>query len=85
MAEETRIGEVKGYYSRIGVAAIDLTGTLKIGDNVHIRGSTTDFQQVVGSMQIEHENVTEAGAGQSIGVKVQDRVRRGDQVYLVTE
>ena len=84
MAEE-EIGRVRDYFARIGVAGIDLTGRLKVGDTIHIKGHTTDIQQVVDSMQIEHENVQEAGPGDSVGIKVQDRCRGGDHVYLVTE
>lgn len=84
-AEEVRIGIVSGYYAQIGVASIDLTGTLKVGDSIHIKGHTTDFQQVVDSMQIEHDSVSQAEAGQAVGIKVGERVRRGDQVYQVTE
>ena len=52
-----------------------------MGDTIHIKGHTTDVEQVVESMQIEHDMVEEARAGQSIGLKVIDRVRSGDQVY----
>jgi translation elongation factor EF-1alpha len=82
MAEKT-IGTVSHYFGRIKVAAIELTDELAVGDTIHIMGSTTDFEQVVTSMQIEHENVEVAGAGQSVGIKVADRVRAGDTVYKV--
>lgn len=82
---EIEIGEVSGYYARIGVAAIELTGSLKVGDSIHIKGHTTDFQQVVESVQIEHQDVSQAEAGQAIGIRVQERVRQGDQVYRVIE
>ncbi len=84
MAEE-EIGRVRDYFARVGVAGIDLTGRIKVGDTIQIKGHTTDIQQVVDSMQIEHENVQEAGPGDSIGIKVQDRCRSGDHVYRVTE
>ena len=83
MAEE-RIGTVNDYFAKIGVAGIDLEGTLRVGDTIRIRGHTTDLEQVVESMQIEHDQVEEAGSGQAIGIKVQDRVRDGDVVYKVT-
>lgn len=83
---EEEIGRVTGYFRKIGVAAIDVTqGTLSVGDTIHIKGHTTDFTQVVESMQIEHENVQTAKAGDSIGVKVKDHVRDHDKVYKVTE
>ena len=83
MAEE-KVGVINDYFARIGVAGINLTGTLGVGDTIHIKGHTTDFEQVVESIQIEHENVDEARAGAAIGIKVKDRVRDGDTVYKVT-
>ncbi len=85
MAEEEEIGQVRDYFARIEVAGIDLSGKLKVGDTIHIKGHTTDLQQVVESMQIEHENVQEAGPGDSVGIKTTDRCRGGDHVYKVTE
>jgi len=81
---EQEIGTVKDYFAKIGVAGIDLTGTLRIGDTIHIKGHTTDLEEVVESMQIEHEQVEEAKAGDAIGIKVPDRCRGGDTVYKVT-
>ena len=83
MAEE-KVGVINDYFARIGVAGINLTGTLRVGDTIHIKGHTTDFEQVVESIQIEHENVDEARAGAAVGIKVKDRVRDGDTVYKVT-
>jgi translation initiation factor IF-2 len=83
---EEEIGKITDYFRKIEVAAIDITqGTLSVGDTIHIKGHTTDFTQVVESMQIEHENVQTAKAGDSIGIKVKDHVRDHDQVYKVTE
>ncbi len=84
MAEEEEIGRVTDYFAQIGVAGIDLTGKLKVGDTIRIGGHTTDLELVVESMQVEHEQVEAAGRGKKIGIKVQDRVRRGDRVYRVT-
>ena len=82
---EVEVGRVSDYFAHVGVAGIELSGTLREGDTIHLKGHTTDFEQVVESLQIEHANVQEAGAGQSIGVKVQERCRHGDHVYKVTE
>ena len=82
---EEEVGRVSDYFAKIGVAAIDLTGTLSVGDTIHIKGHTTDFTQEVDSMQIEHQNVEKANPGDSIGIKVKDRVRDNDIVYKVTE
>ena len=85
LAEERleQIGSIRHYYSKIGVAVIDLTAKIAVGDTVRIKGVTTDFRQKVESMQIEHANVENAGAGQSIGLKVTDKVREGDLVYKI--
>ena len=81
---EERVGIVNGYFARIGVAGIDLEETLRAGETIHIKGHTTDLEQVVESLQIEHAQVQEAKAGDAIGIKVQDRCRSGDLVYKVT-
>ena len=83
MAEE-EIGRVMDFFAKPVVAGIDLTGTLKVGDTIHIHGATTDMELVVGSMQVDNVNVDEGKAGDQIGIKVADRVRRGDKVYKVT-
>lgn len=82
---EEEVGRVSDYFAKIGVAAIDLTGTLSVGDTIHIKGHTTDFTMTVDSIQIEHQNVEKANPGDSIGIKVKDRVRDNDIVYKVTE
>ena len=81
---EVEIGHVSDFFARPVVAGITLTGTLKVGDKIHIKGHTTDLEMIVDSMQINNLNVTEAKAADAIGVKVTDRVRAGDKVYKVT-
>lgn len=83
--EEKEVGVVTHYFSKIGVAAIELKDTLRVGETIHIKGHTTDFTQEVSSMQIEHENVSEASAGQSVGIKVKEKVREHDVVYKILE
>ncbi len=83
--QEQEIGKVSDFFARPVVAAIELTAPLKVGDKIHFKGHTTDLEVVVESMQIENENVEEANAGDSVGVKVPDRVRKTDTVYKVTE
>ncbi len=78
---EVEIGQVSDFFARPVVAGIILTGSLKVGDKIHIKGHTTDLELIVQSMQINNVNVNEAKAGDSVGVKVPDRVRRGDKVY----
>jgi putative protease len=75
------VGRITHFFSKISVAVIELAGSLAVGDTIAIKGPTTDFEQTVDSMQIEHENVQEAKAGQSIGLKVAQRVRETDIVY----
>jgi putative protease len=82
---EEEVGKVSDFFARPVVAGIDLTGTIKVGDKIHIKGHTTDMELVVDSMQINNVNVQEAGAGDSVGIKVADRVRRGDTIYKVTD
>jgi len=81
--EEKEIGVVSGYFSNVGVAAIKLSDKLNVGDTIHIRGFTTDFEQEVESMQIERKEVKKAKKGDHIGIKVTDKVRPNDKVYLV--
>ena len=84
MPEEV-IGKVSDFFARPVVAGIELTATLKLGDKIHIKGHTTDIELIVGSMQINNVDVKEGKAGDAVGIKVSDRVRRGDVVYKVTD
>ncbi len=81
---DVEIGNVTDFFVKPVVAGIELSGTLRIGDKIHIKGSTTDMELTVESMQIERINITEAKPGDLVGIKVLDRVRRGDKVYKVT-
>jgi len=76
-----KIGRITHFFTKISVAVIELTAPLTVGDTIVLKGPTTDFEQVVESMQIEHQNVQNAKAGQSIGLKVIQRVRENDMVY----
>ena len=81
-AEEMQVGKVTHYFTKAGVAVVDVTeGSIKIGDEIHIKGHTSDFKQKVTSMQIEHDKVEIAEPGQSIGLKVSEPVRAHDLVY----
>lgn len=79
---EKEVGRVSGYFSHVGVAAIKLSGSLKVGDKVHIKGHTTDFEVVVKSMQIEGKSVDTAKKGDHIGIKVKEKVRPNDAVLV---
>lgn len=80
--EQQLVGEVTHYFGNIGVAVIQMLDTLKVGDTVRIVGGMdTDFEQVIESMEIEHEKVEEAKKGDDIGMKVDQKVREGYKVY----
>jgi putative protease len=86
MEEEKKlIGKIAHYYSKIGVAVIDLEDELSVGDEISIEGATTNVRQKVESMQVEHKNIETAKAGDSVGLKVIDRVREQDAVYKVVQ
>jgi putative protease len=78
-----KVGVVDKYYSKISVALVTLSDTLTVNDKIKIKGATTDFEQVVKSMQIEHESINSATKGQMIGLKVENRVRPHDEVFIV--
>jgi hypothetical protein len=83
---ETELGKVTHYFSKIGVAAIQIThDTLRVGDVIHVKGHTSDFTQKIDSMQIDGTSVGEATIGQSIGMRVKDHAREHDQVFKVIE
>ena len=82
---EIRVGKVTHYYNHISVAVLELTGELKVGDTIHILGRITDFEQRVGSMEIEHQKVNSVGPGTEVALKVIDFVRNGDVVFKFVE
>lgn len=83
--KEIKIGKVSTYFAHPEAAAIELEGGVKVGDTIHIKGHTTDFEQKIESMEIENESIEEAKPGDSIGIKVKERVRPNDLVYKVIE
>jgi len=78
---EVEIGRVSDFFASPVVAGIELTGELAVGETIHIQGHTTDLTLPVESMQVNNVVVSDAAAGDRVGVKVPDRVRRGDMVY----
>ncbi len=90
MQEQTPVGEkevgvVTHYWSRLGVAGVHLTAPLSVGDRIHILGHTSDFEQDVVSMEIDHERVSHADAGQDVGLEVAEHAREHDKVFKVLE
>jgi putative protease len=80
---EVRVGTISHIYKKIGVAIVDLSEPLQVGDTIHISGHHTDLTQKVDSIQIEHQDVQRAERGQSIGVRVSGEVREHDLVFKV--
>jgi len=80
---EVPVGKITHYYNAIQVAAVEMSDSLEVGNLIHIKGHSTDFEQKVETMQIEHKQVTKAEKGQVIGLKVKDYVREHDIVYRV--
>lgn len=81
---EVKIGKVINYFERVGVAVVELEGPVQVGDNLHFTGHGADFQQAVTSLQIEHAPVPQADAGQAVGLKTDQAVRRGTLVHRVS-
>ena len=81
--EEKEVGKITHYFGHISVGIVELSDVLKVGDTIHIKGHSEDFTQPVDSMQIEHASVTEAKAGDSIGIKVMQKVHPEDKVFKV--
>ncbi len=81
--EKKLVGKVTHYFTKIGVGVIELSDELNVGDRISIEGATTNVQQTVDSMQIEHKNMQSAGPGQSIGMTIEQRAREGDLVYKI--
>lgn len=79
--EKKLVGKVTHYFTKIGVGVIELSDEVRVGDRISIEGATTNLQQTIESMEIEHKAVQVAKAGQSIGLKTDQRVREGDIVY----
>jgi len=82
--ELEEVGKVTHFFTKISVAVVELKAPISVGDTILIKGPTTNIEQTIESMEIEHEKVTRAEAGESIGLKVKDRVRENDTVYKIS-
>lgn len=80
---DVQVGKVTHYYNKIGVAIIDVSTPIKVGDTIKISGHDKEFTQAVASMQTEHQQVQEAKKGDVIGLKVDQAVKEKDLVYRV--
>ena len=83
MSEKTLIGKVTHYFTKIGVAVVQVENEIVLGDMLSFEGATTDFTQPLDSMQVDNNPVETAKKGDDIGLKVKERVRPGDHVYKV--
>lgn len=81
--EEKEIGKITHYYGHLNVGIVELSDTLKVGETIHIKGHSSDFNQLVDSIQIEHASVPEAKAKDVIGIKVSQKVHPNDKVYKI--
>lgn len=82
MEEEGKlIGKISHYFGNISVAVIELSDTLKIGETIRVIGGETDFTQEVDSMEVDHKKVEKAKKGDSVGLKINQKVREGYKVY----
>lgn len=81
---ETKVGNVIHFYDRIGVAVIEVLAPIKVGDQIKITGHEREFEQEIASMQIEHEDIEKAKKGDNIGLKVDQPVKKGDEVYKLS-
>ena len=80
---DKKIGTITHFFDRISVGIIKLNGKLKVGDKVRIQGATTNFEQEISEIQLEHESIPEGKKGQEVGVKITEKVREGDDVYIL--
>ena len=82
--EEEKVGKVEKFFAKPSVAAVEVTGGLvRIGDRLHFKGHTTDFEETIASMQVDRDSIDEAKIGDLIGIKVKERVRENDIVYKI--
>lgn len=81
--KETQVGKIVHYYDKISVGVIELTGTLKVGEKIHIQGAHDDFEQTVDSMQLEHQDIKSGKKGQAIAIKVGQQAHDNDKVFKI--
>ena len=82
--EKKLVGKITHFFTKISVAVIELSDSLKVGDLLSFEGASTNFEQKLDSMQVNNKPITKAKKGDAVGVKVRERVREGDQVFRVS-
>jgi len=80
---DTKVGTITHYYDKIGVAVVEVLAPIKVGEKIKISGHDKEFEQVISSMQVEHQNIEQAKKGEAVGMKVDQPVKEGDEVYKV--
>jgi len=81
MGEPKPIGEVTHFYGGLGVAIVKFNKTVSVGEAIRFKGATTDFKEIIKSMQFDHKEINKAKKGQEVGIRVKDKVRDGDKVF----
>ena len=84
MVQEKKIGVVTHFYTELSVGTVKLSAAVSVGDTLHFKGATTDFTQPITSMQLEHQSADTGKAGDEVGIEVTEKVRDGDEVFLVS-
>lgn len=85
MAEPKPIGEITHFFSHLGVGIFKFKKAVKVGTKVQIKGATSDFTQTISSMQFDHKEIKAAKKGQEVGIKIDEKVREGDEIFEVIE
>jgi len=81
MSEQKPVGTVTHYFGNLGVAIVKFNKLISVGAKLKFKGATTDFEEVVKSMQFDHKEIDKAKKGQEVGIKVKDKVREGDMIF----
>ncbi len=87
MSKEKKVGKITHFFGKINVGVLELDNALKVGDKIHVMGGdgNRDFTQEVTSLQVEHENIKKASAGDAVGIKLEEQAKEGDEVYFAEE
>jgi len=78
-----KVGVITHYYTKIGVGIVKFTAPFKIGNTLHFQGHATDFKQTITEIELDHQKIQSAKKGQEVGIKLDQKVRENDTVYLV--
>lgn len=79
---EKEIGKITHIFDKIDVGILELSSALQVGDTIHVSGSSTDFEQIIDSIQVEHQNIDKAKKGDIVGIKLSEKAKVGDKIYL---